>query len=98
MNVMKTNQNKSLSQKIADILTTAPINSHSEDEYDDVTAAKITLPDSNEEDQNIEQELLSKFRKQNIDLLGDVDNRYSGKRISRSWLDDVEESIEVEGL
>lgn len=79
---MKLKQKYSLADKIADILNTAPTQSDPEDELDPETNAKITQ-DIHIEDDNVEEELLSKFRKQNVDFLSDIDERYAGKRAIR---------------
>lgn len=85
-------QKTSLADKIADILTSAPTHSDPEDDADPQTAAKISHDVEIEHDES--EELLSKFRRQNVDLLADVDERYAGKRTNRKGVHDSEESSE----
>lgn len=91
---MKIKQKSLLADKIADILTTAPAHSDPADESDPETRAKVTY--DNIEDDSAEEELLSKFRKRNVDLLADVDERYAGKKTSRKSIKDWEGSTDDE--
>lgn len=88
---MKLNHRPSLADKIADILTTAPTHSDPEDEPDPETNAKI-IEDIGNDDDEVEEQLLSKFRKQNVDLLADIDERYAGKKASRKSVQEFEPS------
>lgn len=91
---MKSKQNQTLADKIADILTTAPTHSDPEDDPDPETRAKLTYDDANDEGDKLEEEILSKFRKQNIDLLADIDERYAGKKASRKKVQQSDENQE----
>lgn len=83
---MRSKRKPMLADKIADILTSAPTQPDPENESDPDTAAKITEESYLDEEDNTEEELLSKFRKQNIDLLADIDGRYAGRKASRRSL------------
>lgn len=92
---MKLKQRPSLADKIADILTTAPTHSDPEDEPDLETNAKIIEKDIGSDENvgdGVEEQLLSKFRKQNVVLLVDLDERYVGKKASRRSVQDFEGS------
>lgn len=90
-NMSKSKEN-SLANKIADILSAAPSNFDPEDEPLDATTAQIPLGDEDEPENEKEEEILSKFRKQNIDLLEDIDVKYAGRKASRKDLDSESES------
>jgi protein AATF/BFR2 len=77
----------SLADKIAGILNTAPNSFDPEDDAVDATNAQIVSHKS-VEDKNEEEEILSKFRRANIDLLADVDNKYAGKKAIRKSLNE----------
>jgi protein AATF/BFR2 len=77
----------SLADKIAGILNTAPNSFDPEDDAVDATNAQIVSHKS-VEDKNEEEEILSKFRRANIDLLADVDDKYAGKKASRKSLNE----------
>ncbi|KAK4877613.1 hypothetical protein RN001_010119 [Aquatica leii] len=87
---------ESLSNKISVILNAAPVSFDPEDDCDDTTVQIEYNQDDNGSDDELN---LSKFRKQNVELLEEVDHRYQGTRASRkSLLDDVsaEESNQKE--
>lgn len=92
--MMKSKSKQSLADKIADILTTAPTHSDPEDDPDPETRAKLTYDNANDEDDKVEEEILSKFRKQNIDLLADIDEIYAGKKASRKKVQESDEDQE----
>ncbi|XP_044264713.1 protein AATF-like isoform X2 [Tribolium madens] len=82
---MKNRSTGTLADKIAGILNTAPSSIDPEDEVGDGTIAKVVEDvEENEE----EEEILSKFRRKNIDLLADLDEKYAGKKTSRKHLRD----------
>ncbi|EFA06829.2 protein AATF [Tribolium castaneum] len=83
---MKKKSTGTLADKIAGILNTAPSSIDPEDEVDDATVAKVVEDDVEENEQ--EDEILSKFRQKNIDLLADLDEKYAGKKTSRKNLRD----------
>lgn len=83
------NKNKSLADKISKLLVTVPSTADPEDESVDDTNAKFTEPADDFDEK--EEELLSSFRKQNVDLLADVDNRYAGRKSSRKTLHESDE-------
>ncbi|XP_072379765.1 protein AATF-like [Diabrotica undecimpunctata] len=70
-----------LADKISSLLTTTPDEIDPEDDYKDDTTAKLNTEYSQENGE--ENNHGSKFRKDNIDLLADVDERYAGKKGSR---------------
>lgn len=82
---MKTKQTGTLADKIAGILNTAPSSIDPEDEAVDSTVAKI-VEDVSENEQ--EEEILSIFRRENLDLLADLDEKYAGKKTSRKKIKD----------
>lgn len=84
-----------LSDKISELLTSAPKSFDPEDDVHEETVAKVV---DQEDEYNDEIEVsTSKFRTQNIDLLEDVDKRYVGKKSSRKDLVDSEDEVESEG-
>ncbi|CAH1162739.1 unnamed protein product [Phaedon cochleariae] len=91
---------ETLADKIAGVLSTAPSNFDLDDEIDEDTRAKVTS--ENDFEEHVDQS--SKFRKQNVDLLADVDERYAGKKGSRKNLsspvsssdDDFDSETELE--
>nr|XP_023023786.1 protein Aatf-like [Leptinotarsa decemlineata] len=86
----KTNKKESLADRIAKVLNTAPATLDPEDELADETRAKLNTDTT--EDDDFDDELLSKFRKQNVDLLADIDEKYAGKKASRKNLASSDES------
>ncbi|KAK4878488.1 hypothetical protein RN001_010994 [Aquatica leii] len=88
---------ESLSNKISVILNAAPVSFDPEDDCDDTTAQIEYNHDDNGSDDELN---LSKFRKQNVELLEEVDHRYQGTRASRKSLldNDVSGSDESEGI
>ncbi|XP_023023786.2 protein AATF [Leptinotarsa decemlineata] len=86
----KTNKKESLADRIAKVLNTAPATLDPEDELADETRAKLNTDTT--EDDDFDDELLSKFRKQNVDLLADIDEKYAGKKASRKNLVSSDES------
>ncbi|XP_030753400.1 protein AATF [Sitophilus oryzae] len=76
--------NETLASKIAGILSAAPTQFNPDDDHIDDTSAKLTNFDDYSDDES--EEILSKFRKQNIDLLGDIDQKYAGKKSNRKSL------------
>ncbi|XP_060523419.1 protein AATF isoform X2 [Cylas formicarius] len=76
----KKRQKETLAEKIFSVLNTAPATFDPEDDPDG-SAAKLV--NSEDEHSGDEDALLNNFRKQNIDLLADVDNRYAGEKGSR---------------
>ncbi|CAG9765724.1 unnamed protein product [Ceutorhynchus assimilis] len=82
------NKKPSLADKIAGVLSAVPTQFDPDDENLDETRAKLTEIEElqHEIDNDIDYALLSKFRKQNVDLLADVDQRYAGKRGNRKSL------------
>lgn len=89
---------ETLSDKISGILSTAPVSFDPEDDIYVETTAKVTENDvESDEDDDVG---LSKFRKQNAELLEEVDTRYVGKKGSRKSLQDSDEdwSTDDEGL
>ncbi|CAH0550358.1 unnamed protein product [Brassicogethes aeneus] len=89
--MIKKRGKESLAEKITGVLSTTPASFDPEDAHVDDTSAKL-LNEDFEDDQDDDEELLSKFRKQNIDLLEDVDERYAGKRGSRKDMASSDES------
>ncbi|KAF5294094.1 hypothetical protein FQR65_LT10918 [Abscondita terminalis] len=74
----------SLSNKISGILNSAPITFDPEDDGDENTRARI---EDDAHDVDTDDDLnISQFRKQNVELLGEADHRYSGVRTSRKSL------------
>lgn len=96
--MIKKRSKTSLADKIADVLKAAPTSFNPDEEVLDDTTAK--LPDFDDDDQDndqVEEELLSKFRAQTVDLLGDVDQRYAGKKGSRKdFEEDSAEELSVD--
>ena len=82
---MKVSNKTTLADKIAGILNTAPSSFDPEDDVDATTAQ--VLPE-NGEDAYEEEAILSKFRRANVDLLADLDEKYAGKKTSRKNLGD----------
>ncbi|VEN40434.1 unnamed protein product [Callosobruchus maculatus] len=94
LKMIRTSKTKNtLADKIANILVAAPQNEDPEDETD---GTKAQLDEHVEETNSDEEELLSKFRKQNIELLADVDERYAGKKSSRKELAGSDEASDDE--
>lgn len=93
----------SLADKISSLVTAAPTTFNSDDENDE-TSAKLVGGLEEDEDDEIESaegvKLDSKFRRQNIELLNNVDKRYEGKKVSRKTLrrsDSLSSETEEEG-
>nr|CAH7738364.1 unnamed protein product [Callosobruchus chinensis] len=82
-----------LADRIANILVAAPLNEDPEDETD---GTKAQLEEHCEETNSDEEALLNTFRKQNIELLADVDERYAGKKGSRKDLAGSDEDSDDE--
>lgn len=82
-----------LSDKITNILSTAPSQIDPEDDIYEETTAKVVSQDSDEE---ISENVSSRFRRQNVDLLEDVDVKYVGKKTSRKDLKGSDEDWETE--
>ncbi|KAJ8960389.1 hypothetical protein NQ314_006079 [Rhamnusium bicolor] len=76
---------ETLADRIAGVLNTTPARFDPEDENFDDTRAQLNIDHSDEND--VEEEILSEFRKQNVNLLADVDEKYAGKRGSRKSLE-----------
>lgn len=89
----KKKQTNSLAEKISGILSTTPATFDPEDATDETTAK--LLDDSFDENDEDEEALLSKFRKQNVDLLEDLDERYAGKKGSRKDLQESDDDDDV---
>lgn len=97
--ISKTKKQETLSDKIAGILNTAPQSFDPEDDIYEETQAQVVENDEENSDSNNDEVSLSRFRKQNIDLLEDVDKKYAGKKGSRKSLQDSDEwETEDEGL
>nr|XP_033325602.1 protein AATF [Megalopta genalis] len=71
----------SLADKINSLVSTAPTNFDSDDDAED-TRAKVVDRDD-ESDDSVSNFQVSEIRKQNVDLLDQLDERYKGKKISR---------------
>lgn len=84
--MIKKPQKASLADKIAGVLSAAPAQFDPEDENIDDTTAKLTSFEDVNEENDVDEVLLSKFRKQNVDLLAEVDMKYAGKKGSRKNL------------
>ncbi|KAF7265565.1 hypothetical protein GWI33_021019 [Rhynchophorus ferrugineus] len=83
--MIKKQSKNSLASKIAGLLSAVPEQFNPDDDHVDDTAAK--LADFNDDfEGDVSEEILSGFRKQNIDLLGDIDKKYAGKKGSRKTL------------
>lgn len=76
----------SLADKIAGVLSAVPAQFNPDDDHLDDTTAKLTNFDDFDDENDDDEEILSKFRKQNVDLLADVDKKYAGKKGSRKTL------------
>lgn len=74
-------------------MNTVPETFDNEDDNYDNTKAEV-IKDFGEEDDKTEEQLLSVFRKKNVDLLSDIDSRYSGKKASRDSLVESNEDDE----
>ncbi|GLV40452.1 Apoptosis antagonizing transcription factor [Carabus blaptoides fortunei] len=97
--ISKTKKQETLSDKIVGILNTAPQSFDPEDDIYEETRAQIVENDEQNSDDDNDEVSLSRFRKQNIDLLEDVDKKYAGKKGSRKSLQDSDEwETEDEGL
>ncbi|XP_078039934.1 apoptosis antagonizing transcription factor [Augochlora pura] len=71
----------SLADKINSLVSTAPTNFDSDDDADDTRAKVVDQDDeSDNSDSNFQ---VSEIRRQNVDLLEQLDERYKGKKISR---------------
>lgn len=88
---MKLKHKPILADKIANILTTAPTYSDPENDSDLDTSAKVTQQNYVDDEDN-DDELLSKFRTQNVDLLADLDERYAGKKATRQNFQESDDS------
>ncbi|XP_050295163.1 protein AATF-like [Anthonomus grandis grandis] len=86
--MIKKQSKNTLAEKIAGVLSAVPSQFDPDDDNIDDTSAKIAGSGDFEEDNEEEEALLSKFRRQNVDLLADVDQRYAGKKGSRKSLKD----------
>ncbi|RZC41827.1 AATF [Asbolus verrucosus] len=89
---MKNQATGSLADKIAGILNTAPSSFDPEEDPVDGTNAQVSHEDA--EDVS-EEEILSKFRRKNIDLLADVDEKYAGRKTSRKGLRESSDEDEI---
>lgn len=76
---------ESLSDKIANLLSAAPTSFDPEDDVNEESAVRVESQYHSDDDENLSQNL-SQFRKQNVELLEEVDKRYKGKRASRKNL------------
>uniref|UniRef100_A0A0C9QJW3 Aatf protein n=1 Tax=Fopius arisanus TaxID=64838 RepID=A0A0C9QJW3_9HYME len=81
-----------LADKINSLITAAPENFGSDDETEDTRAKIVERYEESESDEG----LTSSIRRQNIDLLDEVDERYKGKKVSRKDLYGEESSDEEE--
>ncbi|KAB0803976.1 hypothetical protein PPYR_00946 [Photinus pyralis] len=81
---------ESLSDKIATLLSAAPTSFDPEDDVNEETTARVESQYASDDDNNLSQNL-SQFRKQNVELLEEVDKRYEGKRASRKKLTQYDE-------
>lgn len=80
---------ESLSDKIASILNTAPTSFDPEDDVHEETTARV---DHNLTEEALsDEETLSKIRKDNVELLEDIDTRYKGKKASRKSISKSQE-------
>lgn len=84
---------ETLAETISGVLNTVPETFDNEDDNYDNTKAEV-IKDFGEEDDKTEEQLLSVFRKKNVDLLSDIDSRYSGKKASRDSLVESNEDDE----
>lgn len=91
--MIKKRSKASFADKVADVLKAAPTSFNPDEEVLDDTTAKLPDFNDDEEDDPVEEELLSKFRTQTVDLLGDVDQRYAGKKGSRKDLEDSADEL-----
>lgn len=86
---------ENLADKIASILNTTPSNFDPEDDNNpDNTKAIVNYENVEENDEHVPFQ--SQIRKQNIDLLADIDERYVGKKGSRKNLNSQEETTSDE--
>ncbi|EZA50673.1 hypothetical protein DMN91_004491 [Ooceraea biroi] len=88
---------KSLADKINSLITARP--DFGSDEEPEETKAKV-VERHDESDTSDDEFRQSKIRKQNIDTLDQLDNRYAGKKVSRKDVyseDDASETMESEG-
>ncbi|XP_015112184.1 protein AATF [Diachasma alloeum] len=86
-------KNSSLAEKINSLITAAPENFGSDDETEETRARVVERYEESDSD---DQGLTSSIRKQNIDLLDEVDERYKGKKVSRKDLYGDESSEDAE--
>lgn len=93
----KIQKTKSISEKIADIFTPAPL-LDPEIDLTDETAAKVHDYSADEDDdvQEFNQQL-SDIRKKNVPLLADVDHKYKGAVSSRKDLDFEDNDSDSDG-
>lgn len=92
MKMLKTPKKESIADKIAQLLSTKAPSFDPEDNFDEETKAKVAS--DSEEIGDEDEPILSQFRKQNVDLLEDVDKKYAGKKGSRRDLYESDEDSE----
>ncbi|XP_032681183.1 protein AATF [Odontomachus brunneus] len=94
-------QKKSLADKINSLITSKPVHFDSDEETDETKAKIVQYYDENvSSDDEFRQ---SKIRRQNVDTLDKVDERYAGKKVSRKDIysdeddeDDISKGMESE--
>ncbi|KAL1512582.1 hypothetical protein ABEB36_002152 [Hypothenemus hampei] len=83
---------ETLADQIINSINHVPEEFDPEDDQIDETKAKLTDFEDLYEGDETEEAVLSKFRKQNVDLLGDIDQRYVGRKATRKQINEEEES------
>ncbi|XP_044735364.1 protein AATF [Chrysoperla carnea] len=84
---------QTLSDKISNVLNTAPGVIDPEDDIYEDTRAKVVSNEDIEDEDQIGDFKPSKITKQNLELLENIDTRYAGKRRSRKDFEDSDENI-----
>ncbi|XP_022920795.1 protein AATF [Onthophagus taurus] len=88
------NKSQSLADRISTLLSTTPASFDPEDEINEETA-KVT-EGALEDDDDTEDVILSRFRKKNVEILEDVDAKYSGKKGNRKNFKESDEEFDTE--
>ncbi|XP_035730521.1 protein AATF-like [Vespa mandarinia] len=70
-----------LAEKIGNLLNAAPTNIVSDEESEDTKAKVVERYEESDDSEDITKQ--SKFRKQNVQFLDELDKRYEGKKVSR---------------
>lgn len=96
---MSVRKQETIADKIAELLSVKSSSFDPEDNFEEETKAKVTSDNEagDDDDDDDDEYVLSQFRKQNVDLLEDVDKKYAGKKGSRRDLyDSDDDQIENE--